>query len=134
MLELHRRVPAEPELAENLARELRSLIHGAMSTRDSFLVELLVRELLANAVEHGSKGNSAMTIKIDLSIKNHVLSCWVEDQGLGFDFKTIMATHQKGGERGHGLFILESYTDSFGWDAEGRISWFKRTIKEGSNE
>ena len=131
---LSRRIAASPEAVDTLVLEIRALLAGKVGTKDAFAVELLLREQLANAVEHGNRGDVSLGVSIELDIGDGVFSARVEDQGEGFAFAKMKDIEQAEGERGRGLQILKIYADTYGWEKEGRVSWFKRTIEEGRHE
>ncbi len=126
---LHRCIGADLQAAEDLSLEVRKLLSRLVTRRDVFAVELLVRELLVNAVEHGCHSDIRKEVKLDLEMQDGLIAGRVTDQGEGFDHQRVMNERLKGGERGHGLFILESYTDSFQWEDQGRVIIFQRQLE-----
>ncbi len=78
-----------------------------------FRIELVMREMIANAVEHGcGKNNDSSQIKIDLEIKEEYISISVEDQGEGFEWKKRdLETLPIFAENGRGLVIINKTAD-----------------------
>lgn len=78
-----------------------------------FRIELVLREMIANAVEHGNiKNNDVSQIKINLKVKKNYISISVEDYGEGFDWeKRDMETLPVFAENGRGLVIINKTAD-----------------------
>ncbi|MGM0602081.1 MAG: ATP-binding protein [Bacillota bacterium] len=78
-----------------------------------FRIELVLREMIANAVEHGcDKNNDFSQIKIKLEIKKNQISISVKDQGDGFEWqKRDLETLPIFAENGRGLIIINKTAD-----------------------
>ena len=75
-----------------------------------FEIEMALREALANAIQHGCKGDPAKMI--DCSVtgdREHGITIVVSDPGSGFDPRTIPSPRQDSNlhsEHGRGLFLI----------------------------
>lgn len=98
---------------ERLPRELDS------RTRET--VELLVSELVTNAVRHGG-ASERETIALRIGLGPECLGVEVVDHGPGFDARPA----EPDDDGGYGLVILDLLASRWGFTNEGRTSvWFE---------
>ena len=110
--EMRALIPASFEALEKVCLEFRAGAAGMLSRRDSFIAELLLREALTNAVEHGSRANAANTIRVALRVKNGRLLIVVADEGDGFDWRLDRSRGAYGvSTSGRGIEILRKYSN-----------------------
>lgn len=107
-------------------------VHGFLAEEGlghlAFDMELLAREALVNAVQHGSSGNPAKTVRASLNLEPGRLVLLVADEGRGFDWRSLPAADPDPREEsGRGLFIIRKYADSFAYNDAGNAL---RIIKE----
>lgn len=126
-----------PASAENVELFIAAL-HGFLAEGGlghlAFDIELLAREALGNAVQHGSSGNPAKTVRASLNLEPGRLVLVVADEGRGFDWRSLPMTEpDPRGESGRGLFIIRKYADSFGYnDAGNTLRIIKKLPTEGN--
>jgi PAS domain S-box-containing protein len=60
---------------------------GTLSNDVSMPLALILNELLTNAVKHGVNGEGRGTITVGLKEMDQKMVLWVEDEGVGFDYK-----------------------------------------------
>lgn len=99
-------------------------VHGFLAEKNlgqlAFDIELLAREALVNAVQHGSRGDPAKTVRASLNSEPGRLVLVVADEGQGFDWRSLPASEpDPRRESGRGLFIIRKYADSFGYNDAG---------------
>jgi len=112
-----------PAAAENVELFIAA-VHGFLAEAGlgnlAFDIELLAREALGNAVQHGSAGNPAKTVRASLNLEPGRLVLVVADEGRGFDWRSLPAAEpDPRRESGRGLFIIRKYADSFGYNDAG---------------
>jgi anti-anti-sigma factor len=126
-LHLERTIPAENASAQALCLELRSWLRRLLSPEAvvvlAFPVELVAREAIQNALEHGCRHASSGWIRLLASIADDTLRVVVSDNGAGFDFRKALAGLEESDIvcSGNGLRIIAAYTAGFEYKDEGRM-------------
>lgn len=88
-----------------------------------FCVKLCLHEAAINAVEHGNKLDSRLTVTVVIAFETNRLIVEVTDQGGGFDHKrvpnpTIPANLLK--PEGRGIFLIRNLMDKVSFSNKGR--------------
>lgn len=114
-------------------------IHGFLAERAlgslAFDMELLAREALVNAVQHGSRCDASKVVSASLGLDGGALVLTVRDQGSGWDWRNMpVATPDPTRESGRGLVIIRKYADSFAYNDPGNaLTITKRVPLEDTN-
>ena len=125
-------IRADPIEAERSMRGLRDWIAQRIHPDERFAVELLCREAVANAIEHGSRNDSSKRVRIDVALVGNEVSCLIEDEGSGFTCSPAEWFVQKWpGEQGRGITILGHYADRVLFEKGGRIVRFSKRVRGG---
>lgn len=94
-----------------------------------FAISLVMREGLTNAVKHGNVYNLDKTVNYSLSIKDKRLIMEIEDEGMGFDWRTEkkrqIDTHS---DHGRGLHIIQQYFSDFTYNDSGNKMILKKDL------
>lgn len=99
---------------------------GHVSAEDLLDVEVLVSELVTNAVRHGHAGVDE-TVAVHVAIGAGVLRVEVCDQGPGFTPPAAPRPRPEGG--GHGLMLVERLSSAWGVAGDdGTCVWFERPL------
>jgi anti-sigma regulatory factor (Ser/Thr protein kinase) len=131
---LRHRFVAEPQAAAAARRACAAVaaeLPGELGRR----FELLVTELVTNALRHGS-ARATDVVSLDVRVSDAVLHAQVRDAGPGFE---PPAPPQRGrlSQRGWGLVLVDALADRWGATREvGRV-WFEldlRPIRPGTGE
>ena len=87
----------------------------------NFKVELCLRELLANAIEHGCKDSGEEKIYIKIQSKEREqLIIIIKDPGSGFQWKEEISREMpKIAERGRGLPMVQSVVEKMNFNDQG---------------
>ena len=114
-----------PASAENIEIFIAA-IHGYLAEKNlaelTFDMELLAREALVNAVQHGSNSDAARTVQAALRAEGDGLLLTVSDQGDGWDWRNMVVTEPlPSAETGRGLFIIRKYADGFFYNEKGNM-------------
>ena len=90
---------------------------------ERFDILLLLREMLNNAVIHGSCGNAEGIIRVKLQAEADELCMEIQDQGPGFDWKSRLAADEvdPAATSGRGLSIAKRYADTLTYNPQGNI-------------
>ncbi|GMW01771.1 MAG: hypothetical protein AMXMBFR84_29080 [Candidatus Hydrogenedentota bacterium] len=124
------RFTADPALFSGVCLsclEFATALHPANAPK----VPIVLRELLTNALEHGSKNNPEKKIACRVTrIGDNAIEVVVEDEGNGFDFSELdLSAPSSPDEDWHrGLRLVHTLSDSLQFDAGGRrvtalLSW-----------
>jgi serine/threonine-protein kinase RsbW len=108
-------------------REISSKILKKLETREIdesvlFDIRLCVEEVVRNAIEHGNKHNKRSKVKINYRIEDDKFIIEVEDEGAGFDYKSLPnPTHEdnimKGS--GRGIYLVRHLMDKAEFNDKG---------------
>ena len=113
---------------------VKTLLEDRGLAKHAFAVRVVMREGLTNSVRHAHKKDPFKLIRFNLRIKKDTLTMVIEDQGDGFDWKTIKAgsrsflsaDFQK--DHGRGFLIMGDYFDSCNYNDKGNILTLEKNI------
>lgn len=116
-------------LLENIFSKLKSILAAEKFKELEFKLELAAREMLANAIEHGSaltgvknRNKDKNIVKINLKLTDEILIFKVEDSGSGFNWENYdLETMPKLSERGRGLKMVNQVSDQLEFNEAGNI-------------
>jgi len=113
-------LPATLEALEPYLQEFRARCQCLENRADRFAAELLLREVLTNAVVHGSHGDPHRQVRCAVHLDRWRLSIAVADDGEGFDWQH---TGGLGGTEllcsGRGIRILRHYASRVRFNRKG---------------
>ncbi|MBI4870643.1 MAG: SpoIIE family protein phosphatase, partial [Candidatus Riflebacteria bacterium] len=109
----------------NLPAHVRTI--GGFIQRSGFFereranVMLVIKEALANAIEHGNKGNATRKVAVSVVPAERELAVRVADEGDGFPAMGILqkARRDPTGKKGRGLLLIEQYSDRIEFNERG---------------
>ncbi|HMK31896.1 MAG TPA: ATP-binding protein [Terriglobales bacterium] len=96
--------------------------HGCLTAGEEFDLRLVLQEALVNAVVHGCRQNSSLTVVCDVVRDPSGVSITVRDPGPGFDPRKLHdPTHGTGlvASAGRGIYIIRSLMDEVRFEAGG---------------
>jgi anti-sigma regulatory factor (Ser/Thr protein kinase) len=133
--EVSEQIPASIEALEALCLRLRSLFAENLDDAELFAAELLLRELLTNAVCHGCAGDRRLGVSCRVRLAPGTLSITVEDDGKGFDWRAAMAHRPDAkGTSGRGMAILRLYAAELNFNEAGnRVELVRELRKQRSS-
>ena len=134
---LEEKIPSSVEDADLLCLRVRDLLDANGLSPQSFVVELLTRECLANALNHGNSNDPAKSIELQLQVGRTWIRLQVTDEGPGFPWRKAMRTKVCTTEsRGRGLKIYALYSERFRFNRCGnRITlWIDKKKQTGIGE
>jgi serine/threonine-protein kinase RsbW len=104
-------MPATLEAMEAFIEEFRLIRHRCFHNEAAlFTAELLLRELLTNAVEHGCRCEPTRNVRCVVRLNGRRLTIVVEDEGSGFDWRARWNREtEKDSVNGRGLEIIREY-------------------------
>lgn len=133
---MDRLLPPSPAAAEALCADVRRRLKETAGASDCFGVELLLREALANAVVHGSRGRPGARIRCEVRYRGRSVRIAVTDSGPGFDWKKRQSAPPSGTRTsGRGLCLYAAYADGVNFNESGnRVVLVKRLGRAGQGD
>jgi anti-sigma regulatory factor (Ser/Thr protein kinase) len=123
---IHEVLPSTLGACEGLCRDLRRVLDGVLIPRNLFRAELMVREALANALEHGNHFDQARKITVSVNLASDCLVIRVGDEGAGYtgtaEGPPLAAWSAE--DHGRGLSIIRHYARLVQHEDEGRTLRF----------
>jgi anti-sigma regulatory factor (Ser/Thr protein kinase) len=92
----------------------------AVHADDRWRAEMIITELVTNAVRHGPGG----PVEVAIEAGGAGLRGEVADPGQGFQTRTLV-DHDAEAQGGRGLLLVDVLSDSWGLSAEGSRVWFE---------
>lgn len=102
-----------------ICEALRAFLRSRKLEREIFVVELLAREALNNAVLHGNRQQRGRLAQLALRLGTRWLRLEVADQGLGFDWRKARRKPGDSATHGRGLLIDHQYADRVRFNRRG---------------
>ncbi|MEU8199645.1 ATP-binding protein [Streptosporangium sp. NPDC049046] len=118
-----------PGVAESVGAA-RRYVRGVLENsgrRDTYDAELLVSELVSNAVRHSESGRAGGLVTVVVANCGETIQIAVADKGSATCAPEIPAEPDEEAEGGRGLWLVSEVALSWGWHegAAGRIVWFR---------
>ncbi|GAB6095808.1 hypothetical protein JCM14469_20610 [Desulfatiferula olefinivorans] len=102
--------------------------------RHAFAVRVVMREGLTNSVRHGHKHRPDKLIRFELSLSPERLIMVIEDQGEGFDWRTVRRDNLRKNDddaltdHGRGFLIMDDYFDVCAYNEKGNRLILEKNI------
>jgi serine/threonine-protein kinase RsbW len=130
--EIRRDMPATLQAIEEFVVEFGERCRARLEHKSFFGAELLLREALTNAVQHGSNADPAKRVRCCLRIKGGRLLIAVEDCGRGFDWRAAWNKQAASPDSsGRGVEILRKYASRVRYNGRGNaVTIVKRFFEE----
>lgn len=121
---LHVIMPSRFEELDQIVDLSESFV-GQHVTDEEFVykIVLLATEAVTNAIEHGNALDESKSVKMEMAVQASVLLVSVEDEGPGFDLKSVKDPLQEENllaEGGRGLFLIDEMADRVTYEHGGR--------------
>ena len=121
------------EEIDRVCRDVKDFLTHNGLEHHAFDVLLGVREVLTNAVRHGSKQDATKEITFQLFLDGDRLRVHVSDQGPGFDWKAAARRHASASSiNGRGISILQMNFDFIQYNQTGNeVELVKKVTRQG---
>ena len=117
-LEIH--FSAELINVDRAAQLTARFLEGINLKQHDFIVHLVMRELLNNAVIHGCGRDHDMSVRYRLELDGPYLVMQVEDEGDGFNWRAFIGKKvERHVDHGRGVLILDEYCASYKYNEKG---------------
>jgi anti-sigma regulatory factor (Ser/Thr protein kinase) len=128
--DLRASLPPTLEAVEAFCTECRRRLGAAATSRECFIAELLLREVLTNAVAHGARSNPGAPVFCAVRLDRSRITLVVRDQGKGFDWRTMWnRPPDDDADSGRGMQILRTYANRVRFNACGTVVAVTRKFK-----
>lgn len=118
--ELRVEIPASNEAIEAFCWDFQQWLSGEVSSRDAFASELLLREALVNAAEHGCAGVAESKIRCVVRGGKGRILIAVTDSGPGFDWASRLShVPEAEATSGRGVLIYKHYASRIRFNSAG---------------
>jgi serine/threonine-protein kinase RsbW len=125
-LQLCRTIHSRLEEVNAVCLRVRALLSAAGLQKKSFVVELMTRECLNNAVLHGNKGNRQKQVGFTLSCGRSWICVQIADEGEGFNWRRARREPVDwSSTSGRGLSIVRSFADEVRFNRRGNQITFR---------
>jgi anti-sigma regulatory factor (Ser/Thr protein kinase) len=124
--------PATLQAMEAFIAELGLRNGWFRNSGDSFAAEILLRELLTNAVEHGSNNDPGRRVRCAFRLRGGRLTINVQDEGAGFNWRDAIGRESESSDlSGRGLEILRTHSTAFRFNKKGNSVTVRRQFEMG---
>ncbi|MGW0588813.1 ATP-binding protein [Streptosporangium sp. NPDC002607] len=118
-----------PGVAESVGTA-RRYVRGVLKNsgqRDMYDAELLVSELVSNAVRHSKSGCAGGLVTVVVANCGETIQIAVADSGSATCAPKVPTESDEDAEGGRGLWLIRELALSWGWHGgtAGRIVWFR---------
>jgi serine/threonine-protein kinase RsbW len=118
---LRRTIPSRLEAVDALCLEIRSLFEKNGLAAKAFIVELLARECLNNAVLHGNGSNRRKHVSLELLCARKWIHLHITDEGPGFNWRRRFtgSLPERTANHGRGMPIITQFADRARFNRRG---------------
>jgi len=131
------KIPSRADEAELLCLKIRDVLQRNGLSQFCFAIELLARECVANAVNHGNGNDAAKSIVVQLRVGRAWIRLQVTDEGAGFGWRKALQKRTGTTEvSGRGLRLYALYAERFRFNRCGnRITiWIDKKKQTGNGD
>lgn len=119
-----------PEAVGRARAELTELVAGWVSGERLYDVQLLVSEVVTNAVSHGG-AREGEHVDLRVAVTHEDIRVEVRDPGPGFSEIAPALPQADRGGGGYGLYLVDLYSSAWGVSAsEGTCVWFELPLRD----
>ena len=101
---------------------LARLSQLSLDQKVNFSIKLSLHEAIINAVRHGNKMKSTLSVQVDITLKPDRITIKVADQGRGFDYNKIpdpITEENLEKLNGRGIFLIQNTMDKVKFTNKG---------------
>ncbi|MGJ6963173.1 ATP-binding protein [Streptosporangium sp. G11] len=119
-------LPGVAESVSSARRYVRGVLENS-GHRDTYDAELLVSELVSNAIRHSESGRVGGRVTVVVANLGDVTRIAVIDEGSSTCMPHLPAEPDEDAEGGRGLWLVREVALSWGWyeGTAGRVVWFQ---------
>jgi len=133
-IRLEQTISSRMDEAEMLCLKIREVLEPDGLPQLCFRVELLAREILANALNHGNGNDPEKSVVLQLRISRTWIRLRVTDEGPGFAWRNALkktpGTNETSG-RGMRIYVLYAARTQFNRRGNQITIWIDRKSEQG---
>jgi anti-sigma regulatory factor (Ser/Thr protein kinase) len=130
--DLHADLPATLTAVEEFVLRFRSRTQSLLRRPEQFAIELLLRELLCNAVVHGCGQNPDLRVRCSVRQRPKRFTLAVCDDGRGFDWRSAWRQPSVASDcSGRGIEILRTYATRVRFNQAGNQAFIVKELSNG---
>jgi len=122
--------PSDMGTAHNLIGEVMDRVRSEQwNDKDTFAIELVLEESMANAVQHGNKSDSSKMVRFDCKLNKDKIYVRVEDEGSGFDPNALEDPREPANQMvasGRGVLLIKHFATKVEWNDRGNVVEFEK--------
>lgn len=99
--------------------EVRNFLNQFFDSMSFSKCELILKELVTNAIKHGSECNEYQSVDIALSVFDQKVKITVKDNGAGFNHKKLMEELKSNSRNKNGLNLVRNLSDKVFFNDKG---------------
>jgi len=124
-------VPADLKSIDQVCNDLQHWFTEQDLQAHLFVIEILVRESLNNAVIHGCNLDPSLQVHCEIQITENEICIKVADDGVGFNWRQIFSQGMVINKEvhGRGLWLYYAYADFIGFNPCGSSVILVRNLK-----
>jgi len=120
--------PSDMETAHRLIREVMAVVQSEQwGGKDRFALELVLEEILTNAVKHGNDSDPSKNVRFDCKLNSGKVYVRVEDEGCGFNPHTLADPREPANQMeisGRGVLLINHFASDVTWNERGNVVEF----------
>jgi serine/threonine-protein kinase RsbW len=120
--ELKRTLAPSQEQIETFCWDFQQWLDPKLTSKQAFAAELLLREALVNAVEHGARDANGAPVEVRVRASARRILIAVQDPGPGFDWKSRQQRDTaEDACSGRGMLIYKNYAQRIRFNTSGNF-------------
>ena len=117
--------PSDMGTAHSLIEEVMGVVRtDQWSEKDLFALELVLEEVLTNAVKHGNDSDPSKKVHFDCKLNRSKVYVRVEDEGPGFDPHSLPDPREPVNQMvvsGRGVLLITHFATNVVWNERGNV-------------
>ena len=122
--------PSDIGIAHNLIEEVMGMVRAnEWNDKDLFAIELVLEEVLTNAVKHGNNSDPSKNVRFDCKLSRDKFYVRVEDEGEGFNPDAIADPRVPANQMsmsGRGILLVRHFATRVQWHGRGNVIEFEK--------
>jgi len=122
--------PSDMGTAHNLIEEVMGVVRtDQWNDKDLFAIELVLEEVLANAVKHGNHSDPSKVVRFDCKLSREKICVRIEDEGDGFDLHSVADPREPANQMaasGRGILLVKHFASRVKWSERGNVIEFEK--------
>jgi serine/threonine-protein kinase RsbW len=131
------RLPSDLSQVQKASAEVLDFLKPlALSEGVQFDVRLCLEEALINAMKYGNKLVASVPVRLEVEYDGDVVRLTVEDQGEGFDVKSLADCTQNENllrNRGRGVYLIHQLMDEVRYNSKGNCLVMSKFVRGRGN-